>query len=242
MNYPYDLGPYSRTVTTCSADAQRSFDRGLNWCFGYHHEEAVACFEKALESDPNCAMAHWGVAYAAGPNYNFPWELMDPRVGRRARPRLWLRLCGTRIDRGHHCAGTRADRGAAGPLSTARPHRRPETLERRLCRRHAPCAPGASQRPRSTRHLCGGDPQPYALADVGPSYRRARRRRRHDRGARGARRGGWYGAVISVTYAAGYSLLEDLPRPIGQACLLLLRHRWMTGDRDPTIRAEMCPA
>jgi hypothetical protein len=59
MNYPYDLGPYSRTVTTCSADAQRSFDRGLNWCFGYHHEEAVACFEKALESDPNCAMAHW---------------------------------------------------------------------------------------------------------------------------------------------------------------------------------------
>ena len=78
MDYPYDLGPYSRKVTTSSADAQRWFDRGLNWCFGYHHEEAVACFEKALEADPNCAMAHWGVGYAAGPNYNFPWELMDP--------------------------------------------------------------------------------------------------------------------------------------------------------------------
>ncbi|MGC1409273.1 MAG: hypothetical protein WA864_10065 [Acetobacteraceae bacterium] len=78
MDYPYELGPYSRKVTTASADAQRWFDRGLNWCFGYHHEEAVACFEKALEIDPNCAMAHWGVAYAAGPNYNFPWELMDP--------------------------------------------------------------------------------------------------------------------------------------------------------------------
>ncbi len=78
MDYPYDLGPYSRTVTTTSTDAQRWFDRGLNWCFGYHHEEAVACFEKALEADPNCAMAHWGVGYAAGPNYNFPWELMDP--------------------------------------------------------------------------------------------------------------------------------------------------------------------
>jgi hypothetical protein len=62
MDYPYDLGPYSRKVTTTSVDAQRWFDRGLNWCFGYHHEEAVACFEKALESDPNCAMAHWGVA------------------------------------------------------------------------------------------------------------------------------------------------------------------------------------
>jgi tetratricopeptide (TPR) repeat protein len=78
VDYPYELGPYSRTVTTSSADAQRWFDRGLNWCFGYHHEEAVACFEKALSTDPNCAMAHWGVGYAAGPNYNFPWELMDP--------------------------------------------------------------------------------------------------------------------------------------------------------------------
>jgi len=78
MGYPYDLGAYSRKVSTSSADAQRWFDRGLNWCFGYHHEEAVACFQKALEIDPNCAMAHWGVGYAAGPNYNFPWELQDP--------------------------------------------------------------------------------------------------------------------------------------------------------------------
>jgi tetratricopeptide (TPR) repeat protein len=78
MDYPYDVGRYSRTITTSSADAQRWFDRGLNWCYGYHHEEAVACFEKALVADPNCAMAHWGIGYAAGPNYNFPWELMDP--------------------------------------------------------------------------------------------------------------------------------------------------------------------
>jgi tetratricopeptide (TPR) repeat protein len=78
MNYPYDVGRYARAITTASAEAQRWFDRGLNWCYGYHHEEAVACFEKALQADPNCAMAHWGVGYAAGPNYNFPWELMDP--------------------------------------------------------------------------------------------------------------------------------------------------------------------
>jgi hypothetical protein len=78
MDYPYNLGSYTRKVTTGSADAQCWFDRGLNWCFGYHHEEAIACFAKALETDPNCAMAHWGVAYAAGPNYNFPWELQDP--------------------------------------------------------------------------------------------------------------------------------------------------------------------
>jgi len=78
MDYPYDVGRYSRSVTTTSAEAQRWFDRGLNWCFGFHHEEAIACFEKALAADPDCAMAHWGVAYAVGPNYNFPWALQDP--------------------------------------------------------------------------------------------------------------------------------------------------------------------
>ena len=78
MDYPYDLGPFSRRITTASPEAQRWFDRGLNWCYGYHHEESVACFEKALASDPDCAMAHWGIAYAIGPNYNYPWVLHDP--------------------------------------------------------------------------------------------------------------------------------------------------------------------
>jgi len=76
-DYPYDLGSYTRTITTKSEDAQRWFDRGLNWCFGYHHQEAAQCFAKALEFDPDCAMAHWGIAYASGPNYNMPWERLD---------------------------------------------------------------------------------------------------------------------------------------------------------------------
>jgi tetratricopeptide (TPR) repeat protein len=77
-DYPYDVGPYKRKITTTSPDAQRWFDRGLNWCWGYHHEEAIVCFEKALAADADCAMAHWGISYAMGPNYNFPWELRDP--------------------------------------------------------------------------------------------------------------------------------------------------------------------
>ena len=78
MDYPYDLGSYSRKITTKSADAQLWFDRGLNWCFGYHHQEAGVCFAKALEFDPDCAMAYWGISYASGPNYNLPWEFLDP--------------------------------------------------------------------------------------------------------------------------------------------------------------------
>ena len=77
MDY-YDLGTFSRSVTTSSADAQRWFDRGLNWVYAYNHAEAIACFQKAIEADPSCAMAHWGVAYAMGPNYNLPWHLYDP--------------------------------------------------------------------------------------------------------------------------------------------------------------------
>ena len=74
----YDLGTHSRKVSTSSDDAQRWFDRGLVWTYSYNHGQAIECFRKALEHDPDCAMAHWGVAYAAGPNYNFEWWMMDP--------------------------------------------------------------------------------------------------------------------------------------------------------------------
>jgi tetratricopeptide (TPR) repeat protein len=77
MDY-FDLGSYSRKVTTTVPEAQLWFDRGLNWLFGFNHGEAIACFQKALERDPACAMAHWGISYAAGPNYNLPWNRYDP--------------------------------------------------------------------------------------------------------------------------------------------------------------------
>ena len=46
------------------------FDRGMVWTMGFHHEEAIACFTRALAADPQCVMAHWGIAYCHGPNYN----------------------------------------------------------------------------------------------------------------------------------------------------------------------------
>jgi tetratricopeptide (TPR) repeat protein len=73
----YDLGHYHRPVSTRSAEAQRWFDRGLAWCYAYNHQEAIACFQKAAAADPDCAIAHWGIAYAAGPNYNKQWKAFD---------------------------------------------------------------------------------------------------------------------------------------------------------------------
>ncbi|NKB52389.1 MAG: tetratricopeptide repeat protein [Rhizobiaceae bacterium] len=75
----YDLGGHHYPVTTKSKKAQKWFNRGLLWTYGYNHEEAVNCFNKAIEADPDCAMAHWGLAYAAGPNYNMPWHLFDDK-------------------------------------------------------------------------------------------------------------------------------------------------------------------
>ncbi len=74
----YDLGTYSRKVTTASDKAQQWFDQGLMWIYGYNHEEAIHCFEQALTHDAACAMAHWGIAYAIGPNYNHAWDTYEP--------------------------------------------------------------------------------------------------------------------------------------------------------------------
>jgi tetratricopeptide (TPR) repeat protein len=74
----FDLGGYTRPVTTSSAQARAWFTRGLLWAYAFNHEEAVTCFEHAIEADPGCALAYWGLAYALGPNYNKPWEAFAP--------------------------------------------------------------------------------------------------------------------------------------------------------------------
>lgn len=64
------VGDYRRPITTKHSKAQRYFDQGLIWLYGFNHDEAVRAFTRAAELDPGCAMAWWGVAYAQGPNYN----------------------------------------------------------------------------------------------------------------------------------------------------------------------------
>jgi len=67
----YDgLGSYSRKVTTKSTEAQQYFDQGLGFLQGFNHRAAIRAFQQAAELDPECAMAHWGVALACGPHIN----------------------------------------------------------------------------------------------------------------------------------------------------------------------------
>lgn len=126
MNHGYyDLGPHSRIVVTSASDAQTWFDRGLNWTFGFNHDEAKRCFERAIAADPRCAMAHWGLAYAYGPHLNKDWrfysadELADdlPLMHESARRAAELSADGDPAE--HALAGALCERyplAAAGPI------------------------------------------------------------------------------------------------------------------------------
>ena len=70
----FDLGSHTKTISTSSAEAQRFFSIGLNWVYGFNHEEGISCFQEVLKHDPDCVMAHWGIAYARGPFYNNLWR------------------------------------------------------------------------------------------------------------------------------------------------------------------------
>jgi tetratricopeptide (TPR) repeat protein len=97
----FNLGSYQRRIATASAETQRWFDIGLNWCYGFNHEEGIKCFERALKTDPTCPMVHWGIAYAAGPFYNLTWKEHGAVEARSATKRCFehVRTARTHADR-----------------------------------------------------------------------------------------------------------------------------------------------
>jgi tetratricopeptide (TPR) repeat protein len=82
------LGNYSRKITTKSGKAQRYFDQGLALLHGFNHRGAIRSFQEAARIDPQCAMAHWGAALAAGPHINYP--LVPPPMAELAWKELTL--------------------------------------------------------------------------------------------------------------------------------------------------------
>ena len=50
--FSFDLGSHSMPVSTDLPKAQKLFDMGLNWCFGFNQEAGLECFEEGLLIDP----------------------------------------------------------------------------------------------------------------------------------------------------------------------------------------------
>jgi tetratricopeptide (TPR) repeat protein len=66
------LGKLHHPVTTTNEIAQHYFNQGLTLVFAFNHDAAVRSFNRALQYDPNLAMAHWGIGLSLGPNINLP--------------------------------------------------------------------------------------------------------------------------------------------------------------------------
>ena len=66
------VGNVHHPVSTSNPEAQKFFDQGLCLIYDFNHDEAARSFQRAAELDPKLAMAYWGIAEAAGPNYNDP--------------------------------------------------------------------------------------------------------------------------------------------------------------------------
>lgn len=60
-----DRGPELGVVDfpiSCNAEAQRQFETGVAQLHHMMYEQARSYFQAAAEADPDCAMAHWGIA------------------------------------------------------------------------------------------------------------------------------------------------------------------------------------
>ncbi|MDB4905410.1 MAG: putative O-linked N-acetylglucosamine transferase, family [Gemmatimonadetes bacterium] len=68
------LGPFTRRVTTSSADAQSYFDQGVQLMYSFARSEAVRSFREAERRDSTCAMCWWGEAWSRGAYLNEPMD------------------------------------------------------------------------------------------------------------------------------------------------------------------------
>jgi tetratricopeptide (TPR) repeat protein len=65
---------------SCDRSVQKPFERGVALLHSFWYEEAEKEFQRIAESDPHCAMAHWGIAMSL---WHQLWNQPDDRVIQR---------------------------------------------------------------------------------------------------------------------------------------------------------------
>jgi hypothetical protein len=81
QEHSHDMGERLGTVhfeTSCNADTQKDFDRGVALLHSFQFSRAIDGFQAALKSDNTCAIAYWGIALSQWSNPFAP-GLKDPR-------------------------------------------------------------------------------------------------------------------------------------------------------------------
>src|SRR5262249_28024223 len=54
--------------TSCTPAAQEKFDRGVAMVHSFFYPDSIQAFTEAASADPQCGIAHWGIAFSHRPN------------------------------------------------------------------------------------------------------------------------------------------------------------------------------
>jgi tetratricopeptide (TPR) repeat protein len=93
--------------TSCSADVQQEFERAVALLHSFAYSAAEKAFRAVLTKDPNCAMAHWGVAMT------YFQQLWDPYLTAEDAARGE-----SEIDQAERLGGSDRERGFIEALKT----------------------------------------------------------------------------------------------------------------------------
>ncbi len=74
------FGNYRGPPASHNVEAQRFFDQGLVFGWGFNFAEAVRSFRAAAQLDPKCSLCRWGIAWALGPSINHDMQAADVPV------------------------------------------------------------------------------------------------------------------------------------------------------------------
>ncbi len=78
------VGSYRAPRVSDHPEAQRYFEQGLVFGWGFNFAEAARSFRAATVRDPDCAMCRWGIAWAVGPSINHDVDAADMPIARDA--------------------------------------------------------------------------------------------------------------------------------------------------------------
>ena len=71
------IGSYKGHRVSVSARAQKFFDQGMVFGWGFNFAEGVRSFRAATLTDIDCALCRWGIAWALGPSVNHEMKRED---------------------------------------------------------------------------------------------------------------------------------------------------------------------